>query len=62
VPVRILVNRDSAIVEINKRKLWSGPHGLAAQPRHVGVRFLRVGGAAKATDAAVVQAIKVVKK
>jgi hypothetical protein len=62
VPVRILVNRDRAIVEVNKHKLWSGPHGLAAQPRHVGVRFLRVGGTGRNGEGAVVRAIKVVKK
>jgi hypothetical protein len=62
VPVRILVNRDAAIVEVNKRRLWSGPHGLAAHPRHVGVRFLRVGGSGRNIESVVVQAIKVVKK
>ncbi len=43
IPVRILMNRDSAIVESNGERLWTGPHDLPALPRYVGVRFLRTG-------------------
>jgi hypothetical protein len=60
--VRILVNRDVAIVESNKQRLWAGPHGLPAKPRQVGVRFLHPAGAPKTPDPAIVQSIKVFKK
>jgi hypothetical protein len=42
--VRIATNQSDAAVEMNGRKLWSGPHKLdPAKPRTVGVRFLTQG-------------------
>lgn len=42
--VRITANRTDATVEMNGRKLWSGPNQLdPAKPRSVGVRFLTKG-------------------
>lgn len=41
VRVRLVMNRDQAIVESNGQRLWSGPHQLAAAPRSPGVRFIR---------------------
>lgn len=42
--VRITANRTDATVEMNGRKLWSGPNQLdPSQPRRVGVRFLTQG-------------------
>jgi len=42
--VRITANQSDAAVEMNGRKLWSGPHKLdPAKPRAVGVRFLTQG-------------------
>jgi hypothetical protein len=61
VTVRILINRDSAAVESNKQSLWHGPHHLPANPRRVGVRFLRAAGG-KAADPATVLGVKVAKK
>ncbi len=58
--VRILVNREVAVVEANGQRIWSGRHGLAESPRYVGVRFLRVGQ--KGADPAVVQSITLLKK
>lgn len=46
--VRIVMNRDQAIVESNGHRLWSGPHELAATPRSPGVRFIRSGADSKA--------------
>lgn len=60
IPVRILVDRASAVVFVNKQRVWAGPHGLPAGARHVGVRFIRVGQG-KAADAAVVQSIRILK-
>ncbi len=39
--VRIIMNREQAVVESNGKRLWAGPHGLAASPRAPGVRFIR---------------------
>jgi hypothetical protein len=44
VHVRILMNRDQALVECNGQRLWSGPHELAPAPRWPGVRFIRGPG------------------
>jgi len=60
IPLRILVNRDSAIVESNNQRLWAGPHDLPASPRYVGVRFLRTGP--KGPEPAQVVSIRVMKK
>jgi hypothetical protein len=44
-PVKLLLNRDTAIVETVGKRLYAGPHLLdPARPRYVGVRFLRRGG------------------
>lgn len=43
--LRILVQRDQAIVECDGRRLWAGAHGLSpGKPRYLGIRFLRRGG------------------
>lgn len=42
--VRIIVNRDLAIVEAGGQRLWAGPHQLGDHPRYLGVRFIRPGG------------------
>jgi hypothetical protein len=60
IPIRILVNHDSAIVESNGQRLWAGPHELPALPRYVGVRFLRTGP--KGPEPAQVISIRVMKK
>jgi hypothetical protein len=60
IPIRVLVNHDSAIVESNGQRLWSGPHELPALPRYVGVRFLRTGP--KGPEPAQVVSIRVMKK
>lgn len=60
VPVRILMNRDSAVVECDGQQIWAGPHGLPAAPRYVGVRFLRTGP--KPHDPAAVLELRVRKK
>jgi hypothetical protein len=42
--VRIAISGDYAIVECDGKRLYAGPHQLAAdKPRYVGVRFLRKG-------------------
>ena len=42
--VRIIANQTEASVEMNGRKLWSGPNKLdPSKPRSVGVRFLTQG-------------------
>ncbi|HSU65869.1 MAG TPA: hypothetical protein VLJ39_03265 [Tepidisphaeraceae bacterium] len=46
--VRLIVNRDLAIVESDGHRLWAGANGLEAQPRYVGVRFIRTAGKAAA--------------
>jgi hypothetical protein len=61
VTVRILLDRNEAVVESNKQSLWHGPHHLPPNPRLVGVRFLRAAGA-KPADPATVVSVKVVKK
>ena len=42
--LRILLDRDVAIVEEQSKRLWAGAHGLANRPRYVGIRFLRTSG------------------
>ena len=45
VTLRVRLNRDSAVVEVDGKTLWSGQHHLS--PEHVrfaGVRFLARGG------------------
>jgi len=60
IPIRILVNHDSAIVESNGQRLWAGPHDLPALPRYVGVRFLRTGP--KGPEPTQVISIRVMRK
>jgi hypothetical protein len=44
ITVRIAVNQSDAAVEMNGKKLWSGPNQLDPQrPRTVGIRFLAQG-------------------
>lgn len=59
VSVRILVNGQVAIIEVNKQRIWSGPHGLPAQPRHAGIRFIRAG---KTPESPGVVSMRVMKK
>jgi hypothetical protein len=40
VHVRLLMNRDQAIIECNGQRLWAGAHELSATPRWPGVRFI----------------------
>jgi len=42
--VRIILNKDLAIVESDGHRLWAGPNGLGDQPRYLGVRFIRTAG------------------
>jgi hypothetical protein len=60
VRVRIVMNRDQAIVESNGHRLWSGSHKLDPNPRWPGVRFIRSSGNG---DAGItVQSVKVLKR
>jgi hypothetical protein len=57
--VRISIAQNAAAVEMNGRRLWSGPHQLdPAKPRIVGVRFLTQGKAA-AKNLPVVESMRV---
>jgi hypothetical protein len=42
--VRLILNKDLAIVDSDSARLWSGLHTLGEQPRYVGVRFIRTDG------------------
>lgn len=44
VSVRIVMNRDLAIVEADGHRLWAGPHQLGNAPRYLGIRFIRTDG------------------
>ena len=44
VSIRIVMNRDLAIVEADGQRLWAGPHHLGSAPRYLGVRFIRTAG------------------
>ena len=69
VTVRVVVDKDRALVESRKGEgadaqtenatvLWSGSHGLASdKPRYAGVRFIR--GAGESPDVAAVKSIRV---
>lgn len=61
VEVRWVVGKQLAVASAGGQRLWAGPHGLAAKPRAVGVRFIRVDGT-KPVDPSVVQSIRVLKK
>ncbi len=58
--VRIVLGRQFAVVEVNGKRLWAGPHHLSEQAeRWIGVRFIRRGN--DKGDHAVVQSVKVSK-
>jgi hypothetical protein len=38
--VRMLMNKDLAVVDVDQHRVWAGPHGLGSGPRYVGVRIL----------------------
>jgi len=42
--VRIILNKDLAIVESDGHRLWAGPNGLGDLPRYLGIRFIRAIG------------------
>jgi len=44
--VRLIVNRELAIVECNGQRLWAGPNAFGDKPRYLGLRFLRTAGTA----------------
>ncbi len=39
--VRLTMSHDLAIVELNGKRIWAGPHQLGDAPRYPGVRFIR---------------------
>lgn len=44
-PVRIVIGRETAIVDVANQRLWSGSHDLASdKPRYVMLRFIRKPG------------------
>lgn len=58
--VKMRFNLDTVIVETGDKRLYEGPHGLAATgPRYVGVRFLRKVG--DSTDGVWLAGVKVLK-
>jgi len=44
VNIRIVMNKDLAIVEADNQRLWAGPHHLGNKPRYLGIRFIRTAG------------------
>lgn len=42
--VRLILNKDLAVVESDGTRIWSGPHALGDAPRYIGVRFIRTSG------------------
>ena len=58
VTVRVAVNKEFAVVWANGQKVYADTNGLAAKPRSVGVRFLRVDGS-KLVDPTLVQSVSV---
>jgi hypothetical protein len=42
--VRLIVNKDLAVVESDGTRIWSGPHALGDSPRYIGIRFIRTSG------------------
>ncbi len=60
--VRIIFNRDLAMIDMNggKQRLWAGPNQLSpTQPRYVGIRLIRTGG--EKSEAVVVTGLRVLK-
>ncbi|MDB5297111.1 MAG: hypothetical protein JWO31_3094, partial [Phycisphaerales bacterium] len=60
--VRLVVGKQLAVVSTGAQRLWAGPSGLAAKPRTVGVRYIRLDGTKPAGDPPVVQSIRVLKR
>ena len=61
VKVRIVVGPEAAVVEVEERRVWAGPHGLSVdRPRYAGVRFLRGPGEKGST--AVVGSVRVLTR
>jgi hypothetical protein len=57
----IKMDRRNAIVEVDGRRLYAGPHGLAGdKPRWPGIRFLATGSE-KSLEDVVVQSVRVLK-
>jgi hypothetical protein len=42
--VRVVFNRDLAVVESGTQRLWAGPNALGDAPRYIGIRFLSTTG------------------
>lgn len=60
VMVRLVINRDLALIDVAGHRLWAGKHGLAAnKPRYVGVRMLHRGS--EKPDGVVVQSVRILK-
>lgn len=58
--VRIVFNRDVALIDMNGKRLWAGGHDLATdQPRYVGIRLIRTAG--DKADAVVVTGLRLLK-
>jgi hypothetical protein len=57
--VRLVLNKDLAIVESDGHRLWAGPIPLGDQPRYLGIRFIRT--AAKPTSNISIQSVRVQK-
>ncbi|CAN5580445.1 hypothetical protein BH10PLA1_BH10PLA1_17270 [soil metagenome] len=58
--VRIVFNQSLAMVDMNGKHLFAGPHQLAGdQPRYIGVRFIRTG--AEKGDSVVVTGLRILK-
>lgn len=57
--VRLVVNRELAVLECNGQRIWAGPNAFDDKPRYLGVRFLRTAGAP--SGQIMVQSIRVQK-
>lgn len=42
--VRLILNKDLAVVESDGTRIWAGPHALGDPARYVGIRFIRTSG------------------
>ncbi|HEX4125927.1 MAG TPA: hypothetical protein VHY37_14465 [Tepidisphaeraceae bacterium] len=61
--VRLVMSKDLAVVEVDRQRIWAGPHGLGDSPRYVGVRILTTapGVAGQPAEPAIVD-WKILKK
>jgi hypothetical protein len=62
-PIHLLIkmDRQNAIIELDGKRLYEGPHGLVStKPRYPGIRFL-TQGSEKSLDDVVVQSVRVLK-